>query len=211
MSRGRHVVVMARRPAWGRVKTRLAAGIGPGAALAVYRRGLSATLRRLGRDPRWRTLVAVTPAAAARRPGRWARGLPVIAQADGDLGRRMIAAIDAMPPGPVVVVGCDIPDLRARHVAAAFRALERHDAVFGPAGDGGYWLLGLAPSLRGRARLDGVRWSGPHALADSRARLPAGCRVALLETLCDIDDAEDLRQWRTRHRRVYGGGRQGEP
>ena len=196
----RHLVVLARRPARGRVKTRLAADIGAGPALAVYKRLLARTLRRLGRDRRWTTVVAASPRGQARRPRRWTRGLPVIDQETGDLGLRMNAAMAAMPPGKVVLVGSDIPGIERRHVAAAFRALDDHDAVFGPARDGGYWLVGLAPDLRASALFADVRWSSGHALADTAAGLPPGTRVARVALLCDIDDGADLARWRARRK-----------
>jgi len=142
--------------------------------------------------------VAATPGAQARRPGRWTRGRPVIAQETGDLGRRMAAAMAAMPPGKVVLVGSDIPGIARAHVAAAFGALDDHDAVFGPARDGGYWLVGLAPALRAAALFAGVRWSSAPALADTLAGLPAGVRVARVALLSDIDDGADLARWRGR-------------
>src|SRR3546814_16124850 len=76
-----------------------------------------------------------------------------------------------LPPGPAVIIGTDIPDIRPRHAAAAFRALGRHDAVFGPAADGGYWLVGLRRRPTIPRAFDGVRWSTEHALADTRANL----------------------------------------
>jgi glycosyltransferase A (GT-A) superfamily protein (DUF2064 family) len=99
---------------------------------------------------------------------------------------------DSLPPGPVVIVGTDIPGIRPAHIAAAFRRLGDHDAVLGPATDGGYWLVGLRRrpyALRPFAR---VRWSGSHALADTLANLE-GRRVALVATLGDVDDARCLR------------------
>ena len=205
MTPARHLIVMARRPEPGRVKTRLAAAVGDRAALAFYRAALRRTLTRLGRGRRWSTVVAATPADAASPPGRWTRGLPTIPQAEGDLGERMRRAIDAMPAGPVVVVGSDIPDLRRGHVARAFRLLRARDAVFGPADDGGYWLVGVAPSLRGVALFEAVRWSTPHALADTLRGLPADARAARLGVLPDIDTGDDLRRWRDRR----AGGRRG--
>jgi len=110
----------------------------------------------------------------------------------------MEQAMAAMPPGPVVLVGCDIPGLCRRHVAAAFRALEGHDAVFGPAEDGGFWLVGLAADRREAALFGDVRWSTAHALADTLAGLPWGWRVARAATLADLDDGAALRRWRRR-------------
>lgn len=191
-----HVVVMARRPQLGRVKTRLAERLGKVAALAFYSRTLKRLLKRLAGDGRWQVVVAVTPPEEAHRNRSWTRGLAVIAQDGGDLGNRMQAAIDAMPAGPVVLVGSDIPGLGARHVAAAFRALQHHDAVFGPSEDGGYWLIGVAPSLRGRPLFGPVRWSSAHALEDTVAGLPAGTSVARLERLIDVDTFDDLVRWR---------------
>ena len=101
-----------------------------------------------------------------------------------------------LPPGPVVLVGSDIPALRAGHVARAFRLLGRNDFVFGPAGDGGFWLVGarrLKPMPR--ALFAGVRWSTAQALADTLAGLPSGYSKDLADTLDDIDDAQDLQRW----------------
>jgi len=189
----RTLIIFARAPHLGTVKRRLARDIGVAAALRFYRVSMSATVRRLAWDKRWRTVLAVTGGAA-----RWPDGVARIEQTGGDLGQRMDRAIRAMPPGPVVLVGTDIPDLTARHVADAFRALGDHDAVFGPATDGGYWLVGLRRRPF-QPRLDGpVRWSSAHALADTIALLGPRVRVAKLAALSDIDDGEDLAQWQMR-------------
>ena len=87
---------------------------------------------RLKRDQRWCTLLAVTPDNAIWSPC-WPAGVVRAAQGPGDVGARMGRLMAAMPPGPVVIVGSDIPALRPCHVAAAFRALGNHDAVLGPA------------------------------------------------------------------------------
>lgn len=181
------LLVFAKAPRMGSVKSRLARDVGPVAATAFCRRTTERLLRRLGGDPRWRCLLAVTPDRDAR--GRfWPRRFARLKQGSGDLGARMEGPMRRLAPGPVVIVGTDIPDLGRRHVAAAFRALGKHDAVFGPAVDGGYWLVGLkrrpvVPPLFRR-----VRWSSEHALADTLAGLPKGFRIAFLETLEDVDD-----------------------
>ncbi len=192
-----HLVIFARAPHLGTVKRRLAGDLGPVAAARFHRLATGSLIRRLGGDRRWRTWLAVTPDAALRQPdalwanARRAGAVGVFGQGPGDLGERMARAFAALPPGPVVIVGTDIPDIGRPNVAAAFRALGRAEAVIGPAGDGGYWLIGLRrrPSLR--PPFAGVRWGGAHALADTLANLD-GRAVALLEERHDVDRAEDL-------------------
>lgn len=194
----RHVVVFVKAPRLGQVKSRLATGIGALSALRFYRQTTACVLRRLGRNPRWRTLIAVTPPGALHG-GFWDASVPRLDQGAGDLGRRMARVFATLPPGPAVIVGSDIPDLASRHVAAAFRALGRFDVVLGPAADGGYWLIGLKRTWPIPAGLfEGVRWSSAHALADTRASLPRRLSVALLETLEDVDDGASYRRWRAR-------------
>ncbi|WP_173984850.1 DUF2064 domain-containing protein [Magnetospirillum sp. SS-4] len=193
MALSRHLVIFARLPRLGTGKRRLAAHIGPVEALRFQRWALSSLIRRLGRDPRWTTWLAVTPFQG----GPWPAGIPVIAQPKGDLGRRMAGVARALPPGPVLIVGGDIPDIRPRHIAAGFAALGNHDAVFGPALDGGYWLVGLKRHPRVIDPFDGVRWSSRHALADTLANLK-GYRTALIDTLDDIDDGDALRRFHQR-------------
>ena len=188
----RHLVVFARAPRLGRVKRRLARDLGPLAAWRFHRLATGALLRRLAGDPRWTTWLAVTPDRAARSGrGLWPAPCRRLAQGPGDLGRRMGGVIARLPPGPVVIVGTDIPGITARHVAAAFACLGARDWVLGPASDGGYWLIGARRRPVLRLPFAAVRWGGPHARADTLANL-RGQRVALLEELDDIDTAADL-------------------
>jgi hypothetical protein len=198
MSRSRHLVVMVKAPVMGRVKTRLAAAVGAAEATRAYRVMLARTLRRLARDRRWVTWIAVAPDAALV-PASWQGEAPLrrIGQGRGDLGERMQALFDRLPPGPAVIVGSDIPAVTPADIALAFKALAGHDAVLGPAGDGGYWLIGLS-RRRPLRPFAGVRWSTPHALADTLANL-ARWRVALLRELQDVDTAADHSLWRRAH------------
>jgi uncharacterized protein len=189
--KGDTVIVFARAPRLGAVKRRLARGIGAMAALRFYRGQLAATLQAVASDTRWRTVLATTPPGA---PTRWPRRLPSIPQARGDLGQRMERAMRRFRR--VVLVGSDIPGLARGDIAAAFRALGRAQAVFGPAEDGGYWLVGLGPR-RPRRPFGVVRWSTADALSDTLANFQ-GRRVALLRRLRDVDTAEDLRAVRRR-------------
>lgn len=110
----------------------------------------------------------------------------------------MARILHGFPAGPVCIIGADIPGITRVRVAEAFAALGDHEAVFGPAPDGGYWLIGMkrvrrpAPGI-----LKGVRWSSEHALADSAASLGIGslgaARIARVATLRDVDTVDDLR------------------
>ncbi|WP_343080569.1 TIGR04282 family arsenosugar biosynthesis glycosyltransferase [Ostreiculturibacter nitratireducens] len=181
---------MVKEPRAGRVKTRLGRGIGMVAAAWWFRRQSARILREV-RDPRWDTVLAVSPDAEGMNSRVWPRDLPRVPQGKGDLGARMGRIFRRFPPGPVVIVGADIPGLRRAHVAAAFAALGHSAAVVGPAEDGGYWLIGLKRLARPPAGLfRGVRWSTRHALADTLATLPGP--VAFVDTLADVDEAADL-------------------
>lgn len=178
---------MAKAPVAGGTKTRLAHEIGVAAATRFARQSTAAVLQRLARDPRWQTILAVAPdAAVASRC--WPRGIARVGQGRGDLGRRMQRIMERMPRGPVAIVGTDVPGITPTLIAEALRRLGRHDAVFGPAADGGYWLVGLRRRPRLPTPFARVRWSSEHALADTLANLD-GRTVAIVATLGDVDDA----------------------
>ncbi|MDB5489180.1 MAG: uncharacterized protein JWQ58_2895 [Reyranella sp.] len=192
----RHLVIFARAPQAGRVKKRLGTEIGMMEAARFYRRILGEQIGRMARDPRWTVWLFVTPDTALHHPAwrlvRVSRRKP---QRQGDLGRRMKLPFATLPPGPVVLVGSDIPAMRAHHIARAFELLGQHDLVFGPARDGGFWLVG-ARRLRPlpRSLFSGVRWSTPTTLAETRAGLPLHISIALANMLDDVDDAAALRR-----------------
>ncbi|MGH7096945.1 MAG: TIGR04282 family arsenosugar biosynthesis glycosyltransferase [Stellaceae bacterium] len=194
----RNLILFARVPRLGGGKSRLARDIGALAALRFERMMIARLLRRLGGDPRWRLAVAVTPEREVRRVRHWRRGVVAVGQGPGDLGARMSRALKEAPLGPVVLVGADIPALEVRHIAAAFRLLGRHDLVFGPARDGGFWLVGARRLPRLPPLFVRVRWSSPHALNDTLSGLPRGIRVGFVETLEDVDDGAAYRRWRAR-------------
>jgi rSAM/selenodomain-associated transferase 1 len=190
----RHLVVFARAPALGTGKRRLARDIGDLAALRFERLMLARVLRRLGRDRRWRLRLAVTPDRARLRTRLWPSGVPIVGQGGGDLGERMRRALASCPPGPAVLVGTDIPALAAPHIADAFRRLGNHDLVFGPALDGGFWLVGARRSPRLPPLFGQVRWSSPCALDDALANLPRKVSVGFAATLQDVDDGASWRR-----------------
>jgi hypothetical protein len=190
----RHIVLFVRAPELGHGKRRLAREIGDVATVRFERLMLALLLRRLAADRRWRLRIAVTPDKARRHARHWRRGVDVTGQGGGDLGVRMRRALAACPPGLVVLVGGDIPALAARHVATAFHQLGGCDLVFGPAEDGGFWLAGARRSPRLPLLFDKVRWSSPHALADTLAELPRRVKVGFVDRLEDVDDGAAYRR-----------------
>jgi rSAM/selenodomain-associated transferase 1 len=198
-----HLLIFAREPELGRVKTRLAAGIGAAAALAVYRELLALTAAAVAaaQVPATVWLAAAPANADPHQPRPEWPGLPWCVQPTTDsLGARMAQAFAeafGAGAGRVVIIGTDCPGLSAELLRQAFDQLLQHDLVIGPADDGGYYLLGmnqLHPEL-----FDGKEWSTatvlPATLADA-VRL--GLRVAQLSTLHDVDSAQDLATWRGR-------------
>jgi len=187
MMRQRHLIVFAKEPRIGRVKTRLGRDIGAVWAWRFYRQTLIRIYRRLSRDRRWQTWLYVAPDSALTRSGAWPQRARLRRQGQGDLGSRMQRALHTMPPGPVVLIGADIPGIEASHIADAFKALGQADMVFGPAWDGGFWLVGVS----GRRRSDlfkGVDWARPETLRQTLAGLAPNVTARLVQTLADVDD-----------------------
>jgi uncharacterized protein len=191
---GRTLVLFLRAPGLGTGKRRLALAIGDVEASRFERLMLALLLRRLARDRRWRLRIAATPDHPRLRLPRRPARIDTVGQGDGDLGVRMRRAIVGCPPGPVVLIGADIPALAAHHVVAAFRLLGACDLVFGPAEDGGFWLVGARRRPRQPSPFGAVRWSTRHALADTLANLPRHTAIGFVERLEDVDDGDAHRR-----------------
>lgn len=184
---------MARAPAYGVGKTRLARGLGKLEALRINRR-LQAHTLRVAVGSRWRTVLAVTPERAlTARVSAWPHSVSRISQGGGDLGARLARVMRGVR-GRVAVIGTDSPGVRARDIAAAFSALGRAPVVIGPSGDGGFWVLAARSGAKVARAFQGVRWSSAHTLADLVARLNTPhVRVRAHD---DVDDADDWRRLR---------------
>lgn len=178
------VIIFARAPRYGAVKTRLARDIGSGEALRFYKGTLDRVVRLVRSDAHFDAALAHTP--DHERDGL-PPGIRLIGQGPGDLGRRMVRALHSAGHRPAVVIGSDIPDVSPALIRAAFALLGRKPYVLGPARDGGYWLIGARHPLRiPLDTLAGVRWSSASAMQDTIAKLRD---TALLgHTLDDVDD-----------------------
>lgn len=189
------VAVMAKAPVPGFAKTRLIPALGARGAARLQRR-LTCRAIRVALDA---GLGAVTLWCAPDARHRFFRALQRTAgvacrpQPDGDLGERMLAAFRRhCPAGPLLLIGTDCPALSSSHLREAARALLRgDDAVFVPADDGGYVLVGLREP---HAELfDDVHWSTGSVMSETRARArAAGLTVNELATLWDLDVPRDL-------------------
>ncbi len=183
---------MVKVPRPGRVKTRLGRDIGIVTSAWWFRHQVKCLLRRLS-DPRWDTILAVSPDIEGLNSRAWPNRFFRLSQGRGDLGSRMASVFRRLPPGPAVVIGADIPGVTQHHIAGAFRLLGRNDCVVGPARDGGYWLIGFRHGNRlPRKAFTSVRWSGRHALNDTLATLE-GLSIADTDILSDVDCGSDLK------------------
>jgi len=142
--------IFAKAPVLGRAKTRLAATEGIVHAKRLYRMMVARVLRRV-EYPKWRTLLAVTPPSALGRVKDW-NGFSQVAQVSGSLSPRLAACFARK--GPTIVIGTDSPQIRAQDIADALKLLKRHRVVFGPASDGGFWLIGANGPLPAQTLTD---------------------------------------------------------
>jgi len=195
------ILIYAKPPRIGLAKTRLARSLGSSVTARRIATAIQAkTLRAALRGP-WDTVLYTAPdkELANSLGGIWPAHLERRSQGPGDLGDRLSKGMREAPAGPVLFIGSDAPDISTSLLRQAVRALSRHDAVFGPAPDGGFWLFGLNKTARTQTPFYNVRWSGPHAMEDVWANLPEGATVGILPQLIDIDDAKDLEIWHGRH------------
>lgn len=177
------IIVFAKRPVAGKVKTRLIPALGAEGAARLAAEMLERTVAEA-----LATGLAVELRGDPDPAGWFAGDVRLAAQGAGDLGARLARA--ARRP-PVLLIGTDCPALDRRRLAAAAQALESHDAVLHPAADGGYVLLGLARF--DRSIFADISWSTPAVAGETIARVEAlGWSLDVRETLADVDEPADL-------------------
>ena len=185
------LVIMVKEPRVGRVKTRLGRDIGMIPAVWWYRHQTKSLIKRL-QDPKWILSLAITPDISVSNKKVWPAHISRQAQGRGDLGQRMTNLLRRGPPGPVCIIGSDIPSVSKNHIKHAFKMLNESEWVFGPAQDGGFWLVGAKRvSALPLVLFKGVKWSTQNALKDSLSSIPNG-RIALIDRLRDVDTGADL-------------------
>jgi rSAM/selenodomain-associated transferase 1 len=182
------IVIFAKAPVAGRVKTRLIPALGAEGAAT-----LAAELLKHTVEEALASGLAVE-LCGEPDPAAWYRGPPLHLsnQGEGDLGQRLQRAAErVLAEEPILLIGTDCPGLDRHRLRAAAEALERYDAVFHPAEDGGYVLLGLR---RFHASLfEDIAWSTSEVAAQTLARIEAlGCTVDVRVSLADVDEPRDL-------------------
>lgn len=191
----RVVVLLARAPS-AKGKTRLTAHLAEDAALALRERLLADTLAA-AHATGYPVFVSFTPDEAREELRAIAGDSTLFAQRGDDLGARMRhAMLDAQAAGAVAValIGSDLPTLPGAHIVRAFDLLDRADVVFGPAEDGGFYLVAaraVPPDL-----FHGIEWSRADVLARAtHAAQAAGLVVAEAPGWWDVDTAADVSRW----------------
>lgn len=182
------LILFVRTPELGKVKTRLAAGIGDSAALKVYQLLLARTQKLITQLTDIDVFVYHTPEIQ-----EWA-GVENRIQTQGDLGMRMFSALESVKKlgyERIVLIGSDCWDLKLKHLNRAFEVLKDKSLVLGPAKDGGYYLIGTTnPEV---SLFTGISWSTSLVLEATLEKAKKNnLSYDLLETLSDIDFKEDL-------------------
>lgn len=187
------VLVFQKNEVLGKVKTRLAAGLGETRALEIYRLLLDKTYFALGTIsvPIWTYFSDFIPENPTYPAGNR------MLQVGQDLGERMknaFAGCFESGMQKVVLIGTDCPSLEGKHIIQAFEALDQSDLVLGPAKDGGYYLIGM--KHRANFLFEGITWSSELVLSQTLALAAAqGLQTSLLPVLEDIDTLEDWERY----------------
>jgi rSAM/selenodomain-associated transferase 1 len=193
------VIVMAKFPEPGRVKTRLMPELSAEQAAAVYRAFLSHLSGRLAKMGWGGLVICHDPPECARPMRNLLDGdTPAMfqAQCDGDLGARLAGAKRTLAAeSGVMFLGVDSPDIPAAALRRVAEMLGSHDVVIGPAPDGGYWSVALQPHVDADRLFAGIEWSSGRECNQTVARARAlGYNVGLADRWDDVDHPGDLRR-----------------
>jgi len=199
----RALIIFAREPRLGRVKTRLARDLPPERVLALYNALVQDTLA-LASGLSCQRYLFYTGSRTIPVLSRYAPAFELIPQSGADLGIRMRRAFRRVfrrGARKAVIIGTDCPFIRPVEVRRAWRILETRDCVVGPSRDGGYYLLGLREEQPGL--FEGIRWSSPEVFRQTLGRLRrAGLSYRCLARASDIDTVFSLQESRDQIRKL---------
>jgi len=188
------LIIIAKYPEKGHVKTRLSGFMPDEKILELYKYMLEQTIHKLRTVPGTDTFIAYAPEHADEYFSRFGTGL--IRLSTGNLGSNMSHSFEVIfQKGykKAVLVGADIPDLSESIIRHAFDLLTGNDIVFGPSEDGGYYLVGMSKLIR--AVFENVVWSSKQTLMESLEQAgKSGHTVGYTKALWDIDTIEDVKK-----------------
>jgi rSAM/selenodomain-associated transferase 2/rSAM/selenodomain-associated transferase 1 len=191
------LILFARYPVEGKVKTRLAKSIGDSQAAAFYEKSVEHCLATVKKLPFLSTYVFVAEEEDLPKMKQWlGDDLKIRAQSSGDLGRRMHQAFRELKEGygKIAIIGTDVPDISETIINKAFLALDKVDFVIGPSDDGGYYLIGLKENSL--EIFEDIDWSTDMVLKQTLDKITnMDCSYQLLERLIDIDFNKDVIKW----------------
>jgi hypothetical protein len=188
------LIILAKFPHKDYVKTRLIRYLTDDERLKLYTSLLENTINKLKDIQGVDSFIAYSPRNTQNYFSKFELGL--FPQSEGDIGERMFNALSRILTGgyqKAVLVGVDIPDISSTMVLKAFELLSDYDIVFGPARDGGYYLVGLKTLIK--EIFEGIEWSTEKTLKQSiKKAMAGGYSVVLTEMLLDIDTIEDVKK-----------------
>ena len=190
----KNILVFLKSPRLGRVKTRLAKDVGVEQALHVYEWLTDYTLKQI------KNVVADVHLYYNEEPEHKSNldQQTIHIQVGNDLGEMMMNAMqDFQKRGPAVLIGSDCPEITPNIIEEAFKALNKYDAVLGPALDGGFYLI--AVNRFPDNMFKGIEWGGTDVLIDVLKNLE-NKTVYQLPVLSDIDNVEDFKKFETEHK-----------
>lgn len=198
MTDKRIIILFAKLPEKGRVKSRLAREIGDGPALQLYESMVLDTIDMLNRTGIPLRIFFDPPQELEAFRAWLGKSYSFLPQQGSDLGERMELAFQRIfdeGAKEAVLIGTDIPGLSASVVHDAFGAFERYDAVIGPANDGGYYLIGFRNRSFAPSVFRAMPWSTERIYQDTLGRLMQAARAVFVLPECiDIDTRDDLRE-----------------
>ncbi len=188
------LIIIAKQPEMNSVKTRLTGSMPDKERLKLYISMLESTVRKLGSIEFADPFIAFAPGNAETYFLKF--GLNLLPLPEGDLGKKMFHAMSsALNKGyeKTVLVGVDIPDLSELIISRAFELLSDSDIVYGPAKDGGYYLVGFKAPIK--EIFEGIQWSTDRTLKQSMENASRnGYSIAFTKTLSDVDTPEDAQR-----------------
>jgi rSAM/selenodomain-associated transferase 1 len=190
------VLIFARYPEPGSVKTRLCPGLSPAQAAHLQRAMTEDVVALHEAGAAHDTIVCFSPAELRDNFSSWlGEGVSLMPQEGDDLGERQLGAMRAafdLGYDGAVIIGTDCPFVTRPDIESAFESLKAADLVLGPSEDGGYYLIGARKAYP--PLFEGIEWGGPRVLEDTLKKAEAAhVSTRLLEPHLDVDRYDDLR------------------